>query len=398
MNARVVSTRAGLRQLEEDWNALTDSMETCDPYDTFDWVEESLNSVHPPDIRLFVIVVYEETKCVAIAPLYVASETKGFVKIRVLRSLNENQAPYCSFCLHREYSEIVLLRAIMAALEERRGEWDLLHLADLNTKSNMTFLAEKLWGESYRTYAHKATMTPYLKFKNYPGKVNKHQIKEIERKERKLCKEHEVKIRIDQPYSQAVWDRLIELNVEKWDRTSKFISPGNRRLYERFASGWNRGRLSFSYIEIDGRIEAISLCIVFNNNVYGKFMNYAPEFARRSVGLILTHRLIRHMHEQGMEECDFEDGTQAYKFYWTDTVRNNYHLQVVNNNGKRGWLVFLISMRIVARTFGLLESYHRTKSFLRSLTRARKRGKTKDAEARGIAWQQDVEMVGNRVR
>jgi|GEM_PF-1017061 len=397
MNARIVSTRAEFKLLEEDWNALTDSMESCDPYDTFDWVEGSLNHVHPPRLKLFIVVVYDEAKCVAIAPLQVVTESRAFVKTKVLRPLNENQTPYCGFCLHKEYSEIALLKEIMEALEERRGEWDLLHLTDLNTKSNMTFLVEKLWGDHYKTYAHKSMITPYLNFKNYPCKINKRQIREIERKERKLCKEHEVSIRIDQPYSQAVWDRLVELNVEKWEKTSKFLSAGNRRFYESLAAEWRKGRLSFSYIEIDGRIEAISVCVVFNRNVYGKFMNYAPEFARRSIGLILTNRLLHYMHEQGMEECDFEDGTQAYKFYWTDTVRNNYHIQVVNNNGKKLWLVVQISLRTMAQTFGILEFYHRTQSFVRSIIRVRKRGKSKDAEARGITWQQDVEMVGNRV-
>ncbi|MBB6732486.1 GNAT family N-acetyltransferase [Cohnella zeiphila] len=339
MRAEVIACLERLESLSESWAELVAEMDRPDLYDTWEWVISCLTRFHGKAAEPFVIAVFDGDRCVGIAPLHRVNERHGGMIVRTLQWITYGLAMYGGFCLHGGRNEAEVLGKMADALVACRDEWDLLKLANVNSSRNATFLVRKLLADRFSLYAEEADYVPYLNLvKDYPGKINGKERKDIERRERNLLRERRVRIELDRPFSADVWERALELHLAKWP-DSLLHDPRYRgfcrQLYEDLS---DRGQLGMSYLEIDGRIEAVNVCHFMNRKVYGKLTAYSPEYARYGLGLILLNRLLCHYRDKGMEEFDFEGGTQPFKFYWTDTVRKNFNYYVCNNNAKRTFL------------------------------------------------------------
>ncbi|MFC4302407.1 GNAT family N-acetyltransferase [Cohnella boryungensis] len=395
MRCEIVTDREAFDSLRPLWTGLVQEMESPDPYDTWEWANDCLNAMDGSAIRLFIVVLYESDVCVAIFPLRITTKKIGWLRIRTLRPITQGLATYCGFCLHRAYNERTLLNGFVDALERFGSRWDRLALRNLSSKNNATYLLRRLVGDRFKLFEEEGDLTPYLNYSlHYPEKINKKEHREIQRKERKLRKEHEVNLQLDQPFENALWRRAVELNKLKW-ADSKFRSPEFTRFYEAVMLRMNReGRLGFSYLEIDGRIEAIGLCFHMGKKVYGKFINYSAEYAKRGIGVMLARSMIEHYAQCGMEEFDFEDGTQPYKFYWTDTVRRNYDIDVLNRSPKKALLALYYIARTLVRLSGATHLRQRLAERARKLgTKDKKRGEL-HAQSGDTARRPGMEAVG----
>jgi len=353
MRAEVLRSYGQFERMKDDWTELVSHMESPDLYDTWEWISACLTDYHGRDADLFLVVVYDGDTCVAAAPLHRLRTKVGGMPVRSLHWIAYGTAMYSGFCLHKDYNESVLLKHIKDALRERSSEWDLMTLGFMNSKNNATFLARKVFGSSYKVYTEEADFVPYLNYgKSRPGKWNAKELKDIERRQRKLMREHDVKVELDRPFDPEIWNRALEWHLSKWP-DSRLQDPVYRHFCRKlYAKLSEQGHLGMSYIEIDGRLAAVNVCHYMNRKVYGKMMNYSPEFAKKGIGLVLLARLLEHYRDRGMEEYDFEGGTQDYKFYWTDTLRRNFNHYVANSNRKKAYVCLCVWAGIFARQSG----------------------------------------------
>jgi CelD/BcsL family acetyltransferase involved in cellulose biosynthesis len=70
-----------------------------------------------------------------------------------------------------------------------------------------------------------------------------------------------------------------------------------------------------------------------------------PKWARFSPGTVLFSYCIRRAIEEGMEEFDFLQGDESYKYSWTKTARTNLEIRIFNKSIKARIVHFMENQR-----------------------------------------------------
>lgn len=352
MRTELIRTEPSFVQLKEAWTRLSQEMEHKDIYDTWEWTIANLQAFWGPKPDLFVIVVYEGEQCIAIAPFTRSIKKVGWRSIRELRLINARSAWSNSIYLDNRFNHHSLLKRIVEELDARSQEWDCLELCGLNTGNNSMLLALSLFDERFATLAEPGEWNVYIRYNNNFGdKLSNKELRNMERRERKLLKELDAKIVVGESFSEALWQRCLELHRRKWNDSEVIKGPYGHFLEQLLPILDRTNNAEFSYIEINGRIEAINLVMTTENKAYGEIMNYSPEYARWGIGAILIRNVVMHYRNHRLEEMDLKQGNQSYKFHWTDKLRRNYTLYVSSNNRKRVYISAYTWLKLTKRSF-----------------------------------------------
>lgn len=352
MRTELIRTESSFAQLKEAWTRMAQEMEHKDIYDTWEWTRANLSVFWGANPDLFVIAIYEEEHCIAIAPFVRSVKRLGWRSVRKLRPINALSAWSNSICLDRRYNHHSLLKKIVEELDVRSQEWDCLELSGLNTGNSSMLLAWSLLDERFATMAEPGEWNVYIRYNDsFDDKLSRQELRTMKRRERKLLKELDARIVVGESFSEALWQRCLELHQRKWN-DSEVIRGLYGHFLEQLLPVLDQTQdAEFSYIEINGRIEAIYLVMTMEKKAYGEIMNYSPEYARRGIGAILVRNVVMHYRDHRMEKLDFKQGNQSYKFNWTDNLRKNYTLYVSSNNRKRMYVSTYTWLRLTKRSF-----------------------------------------------
>jgi len=336
METMVIRNREELSQYEAQWTALIEHTEQPEIFATWEWMEAYLKHMYNPAAPLFIVVVTDQDRWVALAPLCIVSQKLKWRKVRSLKCIISGTGENNSFYLHREYHYIKLLKHITTAFITHQAEWDWIDLYSFQSSNPVTTLVEQMLGEPFEVLTRQLSVSPYLKIGPYADmKIDKNQIKEIERKERKLSREHTVRMVSDAPYSDMLWDRLSVLHQQRWP-DSLFRHPGETAFLRDILSHLAQSnRVHFTYLEINGSIASIAISIKHAHKVYLYLSATSKDYPKYGIGLILSNHVIKHFLAQDVNEIDFLSGDQDYKFYWSDTININYHFRIFNHRHRR---------------------------------------------------------------
>ncbi len=90
------------------------------------------------------------------------------------------------------------------------------------------------------------------------------------------------------------------------------------------------GRLRLYTLRLGEQPLASVYGVVDGGSFYYYQSGYDPDWARRSVGLVLLGRTIEDAFEAKLERFDFLRGSEPYKFEWSNSVRRTELLRIVN--------------------------------------------------------------------
>ncbi|GMK46698.1 hypothetical protein PghCCS26_38270 [Paenibacillus glycanilyticus] len=352
MRTELIRTEPAFAQLKEAWTRLSQETEHKYIYDTWEWTIANLQAFWGPTPDLFVIAVYEEEICIAIAPFARSIKKAGWRSVRELRPINALSAWSNSIYMDRRFNHHSLLKRIIEELDSRSQEWDCLELRGLNTGDNSMLLTWSLLDERFSTLTEPGEWNVYIRYNDsFKDKLSNKELRNMERRERKLLKELDARIVVGESFSEVLWQRCLELHERKWNESEVIKGPYGHFLGQLLPILDQTHDAEFSYIEINGRIEAINLVMKKENKAYGEIMNYSPEYAKWGIGAILIRNIVMHYRDQRLEELDLKQGNQSYKFNWTDNLRKNYTLYVSSNNSKRTYMSAYTWLKLTKRSF-----------------------------------------------
>ncbi|WP_314587047.1 GNAT family N-acetyltransferase [Paenibacillus terrigena] len=336
MEMMVIRNREDLSQYETQWKELIEHLEQPEIFATWEWMKAYLHHMINPAAQLFVVVVTDQDRWVALAPLCIMPQKLKWRSVRSLQCIISGTGENNSFYLHREYHYIKLLKHIAKAFTTHQEEWDWIDLYSFQSRNPVTALVEQTLGEQFEVMTRPLSVSPYMKIQPYAEmKIDKNQIKEIERKERKLSREHTVRIVCNASYSDALWDRLSVLHQQRWP-DSLFQNPNETAFLRDIISYLEQSnRVQFSYMEISGSIVSIAISVKHAHKVYLYLSATSKDYPKYGIGLILSNHVIKHFLEQDVNEIDFLPGDQDYKFYWSDTINMNYHIRIFNHHYRK---------------------------------------------------------------
>ena len=233
--------------------------------------------------------------------------------------------------------------ALVAGLESL--PWHLLRLGNLAADApNHMKLQRELERRGFAVQRRSLWRAPYLElpesWDDYLAGQSRNRRQTLKRKERKLRREHEVRVLDYGPERlEEGWRRLRALHELRWDGAGAFQDPEVVALHRRFTAELaRRGALWLSCLEVDDRPTAAWYGFPYRDTVYFYQSGRDPAYDRQSVGDILMAAMIRRAIERGYRRFDFLRGEESYKWRWTRTARTLEELVVFRPTLRGGCL------------------------------------------------------------
>ncbi|MWV43691.1 GNAT family N-acetyltransferase [Paenibacillus sp. HJL G12] len=339
MKTVIVRNVEELLHWEAAWKELMDNLEYPEIFHTWEWVVAYLSHLFSKEQQLFVVVVTDEQQCIAIAPLCITEQKIKWLKVRSLQFIVSGTGETNSFYIHKNVHYIKVFMEIFKALQDHKNEWDWIDLHNVQSQHPVTALILQACGSFFDVYSTTKSMTPYVNLERFhDDKLARSRIKAIERKERKLKKEHDMKLEIHTPIDQRTWSRFTDMHKLRWTH-SLFGDENTMSFYRDVISKFHEtDNAHFSYVEINGSIASAMLTFCHSGKVYLYITSFSQQYKEYGVGLILLNRVMEHYLQSGALEIDLMSGAQEYKFFWSDTVRLNNHIRLINHGKGRKWI------------------------------------------------------------
>ncbi|MHA0857855.1 GNAT family N-acetyltransferase [Paenibacillus sp. CMAA1364] len=332
MKTTIIRSIDELLKLEEHWRELIHHIEQPEIFDTWEWLQSYVNNIFDDHKQLFIIVVTDQSQCVAIAPLCIHTCKVKWRTVKSLQSIISGTGESNSFYLHKHYHNIELMKQISDTLVVHQDEWDWMDLISFQSNNATTTLVQQCFLGQFEVFTRQLSSSPYVDMEIYNDhKRNKNRIKAIERKEKKLCREHQVHMKLNEVCDDRIWDSFTALHKKRWKR-SLFNEQRVCSFYQEIISHFGvNNSAQFSYIEINGSIASAMLTFLYRDKVYLYLTSFSSEFAQYGVGVVLLNRVMEHYLHSGVKEIDFMSGNQEYKFFWSDRVKINYQIRIINH-------------------------------------------------------------------
>jgi CelD/BcsL family acetyltransferase involved in cellulose biosynthesis len=326
MTVERITNISGLLEIEDIWHELEEETRLY-PFNSFEWV---LNwwKYFGHGKSLEIIVVYEGSKPIGIAPFMITYFEKGLFAKR-LKFIGSTNSDYLDFVVRQGY-EKQFYTAIVEFLEKRIDSFTVLDLEHI--PENSEFFPYVMGSSLYYDYDVQ-DVCPYIELpdtweeylESLDGKFRRNLNYEI----RRFFKEYDASFTIVKDYDMLgrAMDTLIELHQKRWRKRHMpgvFYSKRIRDFHKDVAKDmFLKGELSLFELR-DGTKTVASLLTYHIGNVrYYYISGYDVEYGKRSVGNITLGLSIKQSIEEGDEVFDFLRGDEEYKKNWTSLKKRN---------------------------------------------------------------------------
>jgi CelD/BcsL family acetyltransferase involved in cellulose biosynthesis len=177
-------------------------------------------------------------------------------------------------------------------------------------------------------------LTQHEDWDAYLGSRSSNLRQQVRRFERRLAKDHEVRLRRTETSAELERDlaTLFDLHDRRWEGATSLSSGTARDFHSDFAAvALERGWLRLWLLEVDG--EAIAAW--YGWRLGGRYAYYNsgfdPERSPLRPGLVLLAGVIRSAIEEGADEFDFLLGDESYKFRFAEDSRTVHNVSIARS-------------------------------------------------------------------
>jgi hypothetical protein len=344
MECKILTNSDEFLELGEDWKRIAESSKYTTYFSTFNynyyWWETNKSN---RNFHLFIIVVYDNSIVVGIAPLKINNTKKKLFSSRVLEFLTHGD--YADFLvdISSTINKYKIINEIFFEIESNNALWDEISLTHIcqNTilshfllKSNMnksySYLNEVPFinFENFRTFDIYTKLYLPKKLKQYLNRLqrevnfkivvtNKNNIKELS------------EIHIAQKTFLNKKGQLLRHSFYEDEQTRAFLE----KLYEN-----NLNILTYLMLDTDNQNQIICYYTgyVYNNVFHSYNTAYNPKYHHLAVGKIFYYLIFEKNYKDKLWDIfDMGTGRYLWKFEWTDTFNLLYQLNMIQNNRRK---------------------------------------------------------------
>ena len=357
-----VSTVENFREIESDWNDLLSLNHTDNIFLTHDWLLDWW-IIFGQENDLWILVWFDNTKLIGIAPLYRYKSEEGVWTISFLGSglLHPNHLDFICKSIDREN----FVASVCEYLWYRRNEWDILDLAGLIGNSlTLKYLTNKFDKHGMRWLLRPHVICPYAElpetYDNYLETRDNAAVGQLKSKRRRLMKKHpeasfgQVKNQVE---AASVFNNLVRLHQLRWQELGFPGSYADERVirfhHKVIQNAFKNGSLRLYYIRIEKENVAVYYCYRIGSRVMFYSTGFDKRWQKFSVGTQLLVYAIEQSILEGAIEFDFLQGNASYKSVWATHKRENLQLLVASPHirGSYWWVKFRMNelLRNVAK-------------------------------------------------
>ncbi|MED5015712.1 GNAT family N-acetyltransferase [Paenibacillus chibensis] len=336
MEVVVIRSAEEFSSWERPWKDFMENVDHSEIFNTWEWLEAYVTHMMGPEQELFVIMLIDNNRCVAAAPLCIVTRKIKWMKVRSLQFIVSGTGETNNFYIHRHAHYMKVLQEMFNVLNRHREQWDWIDLHGIHSFHPVTSLIGQACGHQFEVFSRTRSAAPYVDLDRFhEDKMAQKRIKAIERKERKLRSDHETRLEIHVPIDRRAWESLTDMHKQRWSQ-SLFRDERMMRFFDDVIEKLHATDSAYvSYIEINGSIASAMLTFSHKSKIYLYITSFSGQYMEYGVGLILLNQVMQHYLQSGFREIDLMSGTQEYKFFWSDTVRLNSHIRLINKQGGR---------------------------------------------------------------
>lgn len=344
----VVGDAAGFAALRHDWGALLEDS-GAGVFNSWGWLYPWYRRL-APGLTPFVATARDgDGRLVGVLPLGVERRWVAGRPVRRLGFLGDRAvgSDYLDAVAARGREEEVL-RAFGGLLFQRRDEWDILDLTDLDADSPTAgLLRAAAASEGLASRTAERYGCPFERFE--PGEGFESFLERTRRRENYLRRRRWLERRPDFRVSAASspaelpepLSEFFRLHAARWNGSRDcggFAAPAvqafHRDATRLLAEG---GKLRLYTLRLGARAAAAVYGLVHGGRFYFYQSAYDPAWKDRSVGLVLLGAVFEDALRLGAREFDFLRGDEAYKSDWASLKRSTVRVRVFAPGGPGAW-------------------------------------------------------------
>jgi CelD/BcsL family acetyltransferase involved in cellulose biosynthesis len=315
------------------WDQLVEKISIGHPFLTHDWIRSWWESFGVKR-ALKILMVSHAGELIGIAPLMI-SRTKIYgIPVRELGSISNDHTPRFDFIISSEPASV--MEAMWLHLWERRREWDVMKLCQLESGSaTLEHLAGLAAGHSCRLETWPSTDSPYLSlngsFEDHLAKLPRGLRANLRRRMKRL--EEIGPVEFEQVFSETsskttIDDALTDafrMEAGTWKGEAGTAIACHQELSRFYSSVVHRaarqGTLYLTFLRLNGQRIAFDLSLIYQRRLFKLKPGYLQRYHACSPGQELTTMTIRDAFARGLSEVDFLGSADEWKLAWTKTVR-----------------------------------------------------------------------------
>jgi len=319
---QAIESAAGLRGLEDEWEALQRASVPRNPFVGYHWTSACLaHNCH--GARPLVLTARSGGRLVGVAPLCVERR----LAFRVLRFIGDGRSDYLGFLRAPDVGGVE--RVMLEALAGMSGRWDLALLRQLTDEYTGLHGAEV--PEALRSRGIVGTVAPHLTLgSDWHGfcSAGPSSLRRSKRAAKKFAKEGG---RIERYTGAEAAERVNEVAAVE------AASWKGREGAARFQPGHGQRLLQQALTALP---EEMELWLAWSGSQPAAFQinfvtperlcyyqgSYHESFRKLYPGMVLHYHCMERAWRGGLREYDFMSGDEAYKSGWTDAERSVRYL------------------------------------------------------------------------
>ncbi len=315
----------------KEWNELVSQSQTNTPFQTFEWFK-SWWKIFGKQHQMFLLLFYEGENLTALAPLMIKNNKQK----KNLTFISDVNADYCDFIVGKGDKES-LLKFILEYLLQNKNQWDSIFLRNIPECSDTTSLLKSFCFKNNLLFVEEAVHCPVLITRNLKDTEIIGSSRTLRRHLNYFDKNGGLDFKIFDSLdeAEASLDLFFEQHIRRWDfvnKSSLFCDNRYKEFYrELLQEAWQSGWLFFSCLQFNEHPIAFHYGMDHNSRVIWYKPSFNIDFRTRSPGRILLKYLIEYCVENNKIEFDFTLGDETFKREYTNTVRNNYNIQIFKN-------------------------------------------------------------------
>jgi CelD/BcsL family acetyltransferase involved in cellulose biosynthesis len=370
LTIREITTVSEFEDVRTEWNALARACGEISPFMNHGWFKCCLTA-YGNGKSPYVLLVYRGDSLVGIAPLWRYAEPLRKITVRKLAFIASPDTGHADLIIKESCRQPALTAILRHLSHQPNIVWDLLSLTQWSSVSLNFLEFERILKEQGRRFSVRlSSKIPFIPFdmewtaflssrsakfrktcRNIANRISRLSDVSIECIRRDPGAEL---LQIMMDLSKRTWKHRAGLSLAIRQQDRDFFSYLNREAGE-------YGTLMMWLLKINGRCVAMEYDLASDRKVHALRSDYDEEFGTSSPGAYLQYEVVKRLSEAGYDEYDTGPGASEYKLHWTDLIRTNVALDLVNSTA-RGWLIWALEHRAIPMARSIRDLASRTKS------------------------------------
>jgi CelD/BcsL family acetyltransferase involved in cellulose biosynthesis len=329
---RLVTDPEDFAALRAQWNAVAASSRSDAVFSSHEWFTAAWQW-RQRTARLWLLCLHQSGNLAAVLPLVLQETRRRGMTVRELSPLTVPDTQWFDLIV-AERDAAAASEAFADALEQRRGEWDVLRLKYLAPGAMLaSSFRDALARRGFATRLHPDGGNPFVPldgaWESYYATRSRSLKKANNLAANRLAKAGTVHIESLAPGAgdaaevDRFLDRAIAISARSWkSRTGNSLDNLGPQAFARALAhaAHGRGWLSIWVLTLDDRPLAMEYQLVADGCVYALRSDFDAEFEEISPGSHLNRTLLQQLFGRGLRRYYMGPGENAYKHRWTDQV------------------------------------------------------------------------------